>query len=140
MQSGNEPHDLAGKHDKREGFTPELHGMDRFTCPVSRVLSHQLSLGPGVSALSLLLKAGLRVLRCYPSPLKPRCPLEGDRSCQAGVGTSSLHTYLRESLHVLGQRAHSLPLIMLEQLQDGGVHRVIRWDSPKEVWVLFLIS
>lgn len=40
VQSGNEPHDLAERHDRREGFTPELRGMDRFTCPVPRFLSH----------------------------------------------------------------------------------------------------
>lgn len=113
---------------------------DVFTCPVHKFLTRQLYFVHGVSALSLPLTACLKVLWRDPSRMKPSGPLAGDKSWQAGVNMPSRHTYLGEPLYVLGQRAHSPPLVMLEQLEDGGIHCIIWWDSPKEVRVFLLIS
>lgn len=47
--------------------------------------------------------------------------------------------YLREALHVLRECAHAPPSEVLQQLQDGRVHRVVRGHRPEEIWVLLLV-
>lgn len=47
--------------------------------------------------------------------------------------------YLGEALHVLRECAHAPPSEVLQQLQDGRVHRVVRGHRPEEIRVLLLI-
>lgn len=114
---GNKPHDLARRHNGREGSTPELCELEVFTSPMHSRIPQQLQ-GPGT----------------VPTLMELSRPLPG-----GGWGAPPSSAYLWEALHILGQRAHPSPLVVLQQLQDGWIHRVIWWDRPKEVRVFLLI-
>lgn len=49
-------------------------------------------------------------------------------------------TDLREPLDILRQRPNAAPVVVVEELDDGRVHRVVWRDGAEEVRVLFLVS
>lgn len=140
---GNKPHDPAeGTMEGRDhswaiwdgGLIPPVPYMIRF-------LGLQLCLINGKTTLVLLIKACLKALWHCASLMEPLCPCPEMTAAHRSARARPLgKAYLGEPLHILGECAHSLPLVVLQQLQDGWVHCIVRRDRPEEIRVFLLIG